>query len=234
MQHQVVGAWVVVLGALGPVVRHCVREDGAVAVERADGDGHRRLVERLEPLPRVLVPEVVRAVGAGGGERAEGGVEGDAVDGVDVLVLAVALEGEVLGAVVLVDVVDGDAPFDRADAVALLVGEASHTAALVLEGRGDGAVDGRGVGQVDDDHPAVGDAHDEQRVAHVHAVRALGLLEDAEGLGDLPSQYLTVRSHEEVTRQFISCTQKRFFTGCSCAATCVACDVARSHTLAVL
>ena len=108
-----VGARVVVLGALRPVVRDGVREDVALAVEGADGDRRARLVELLEPLPRLLVPKVERAVGAGGGERAEGRVEGDAVDGVDVVVLAVALEREVLRLVLLVDVLDGDAAWER-------------------------------------------------------------------------------------------------------------------------
>jgi len=109
----VVGARVVVLGALRPVVRDGVREDVALAVEGADGDRRARLVELLEPLPRLLVPKVEGAVGAGGGERAEGRVEGDAVDGVDVVVLAVALEREVLRLVLLVDVLDGDAAWKR-------------------------------------------------------------------------------------------------------------------------
>ena len=108
-----VGARVVVLGALRPVVRDGVREDVALAVEGADGDRRARLVELLEPLPRLLVPKVERAVGAGGGERAEGRVEGDVVDGVDVVVLAVALEREVLRLVLLVDVLDGDAAWER-------------------------------------------------------------------------------------------------------------------------
>ena len=46
--------------------------------------------------------------------------------------------------------------------------------------------------------------------------------------------HLTVLSHEEVTTQPISCTQKMFLIGWSCAATCVAWLVARSQILAVL
>ena len=42
----------------------------------------------------------------------------------------------------------------------------------------------------------------------------------ARGVGLLPSQYLTVLSHDDVTTQFISCTQKIFLIGASCAATC--------------
>ena len=109
VEEEVVGARVVVLGALRPVVRDGVREDVALAVEGADGDRRARLVELLEPLARLLVPKVEGAVGAGGGERAEGRVEGDAVDRVNVVVLAVALEREVLRLVLLVDVLDGDA-----------------------------------------------------------------------------------------------------------------------------
>lgn len=44
---------------------------------------------RLEALPLVLVPEGVRAVGAGGGEGAVAVVEGDGVDGVDLFVVVV-------------------------------------------------------------------------------------------------------------------------------------------------
>ena len=117
-----VGARVVVLGALRPVVRDGVREDVALAVEGADGDRRARLVELLEPLPRLLVPKVERAVGAGGGERAEGRVEGDAVDGVDVVVLAVALEREVLRLVLLVDVLDGDAAWERRELALGIIG----------------------------------------------------------------------------------------------------------------
>ena len=117
-----VGARVVVLGALRPVVRDGVREDVALAVEGADGDRRARLVELLEPLPRLLVPKVEGAVGAGGGERAEGRVEGDAVDGVDVVVLAVALEREVLRLVLLVDVLDGDAAWERRELALGIIG----------------------------------------------------------------------------------------------------------------
>ena len=44
---------------------------------------HSQLGGRLEALPLVLVPEGVRAVGAGGGEGPVAVVEGDGVDGVD-------------------------------------------------------------------------------------------------------------------------------------------------------
>ena len=46
---------------------------------------------RLEALPLVLVPEGVRAVGAGGGEGAVAVVEGDGVDGVDLFVVVLVV-----------------------------------------------------------------------------------------------------------------------------------------------
>ena len=77
------------------------------------GIGEHALLNCLSRCRAILVPKVEGAVGAGGGERAEGRVEGDAVDGVDVVVLAVALEREVLRLVLLVDVLDGDAAWER-------------------------------------------------------------------------------------------------------------------------
>ena len=56
----------------------------------------------------------------------------------------------------------------------------------------------------------------------------------AAAVPDLPSQYLIVLSHDDVTIMLISDTQKIFLTGASCAATCVWLLDARSHTFAVL
>ena len=81
-------------------------------VEGADGDGQAGLLEGLEPLPRVLVPEVEGAVAAGRGERTELRMECDAVHRVDVLIVPVALERKVLLILDLVHVVDGDAALD--------------------------------------------------------------------------------------------------------------------------
>lgn len=70
----------------------------------------------------ILIPEVESAVAAGGAERAVDGVEADRVDGVNVADVAVgwgrfavALEGEVGGGVLVLDVLDGAAAFDTTD-----------------------------------------------------------------------------------------------------------------------
>ena len=70
--------------ALAPVVADGVGEDGSVLVESGGRDAAAHVGVALEPVLRVLVPEVERAIGARGAEGAVDGVEGDVVDGVDV------------------------------------------------------------------------------------------------------------------------------------------------------
>lgn len=90
----------VALVPLAPVVRDGVGEDAARLVEGRRDDGAADGRVPLEAVLGVLVPEVERAVGAGGAEGAVDGVEGDVVygvDGDDVVGggLAVTLEGKV-------------------------------------------------------------------------------------------------------------------------------------------
>lgn len=101
VEHDLVGV-VLAVGhvALAPVVADGVREDGAARVEGGRRDAAADVRVPLEPVLRVLVPEVERAVATG---RAEGPVlrvERDVVDGVHLGRVAlgrvaVALEGEV-------------------------------------------------------------------------------------------------------------------------------------------
>lgn len=101
MQHDLDGVVLrIVLVALAPVVADGVGKDAAALVERRRRDAAADVGVALEAVLGVLVPEVERAVGAGGAEGAVDGVEGDGVDGVDVdgVVdggVAVALEGKV-------------------------------------------------------------------------------------------------------------------------------------------
>jgi len=96
-----------------PVVRDCVREDRAGAVERGRSDRARRIRESLEPRPRIFVPEVDRPVGAAGREGTVDGVELNIVHRVDLrLVLrsrglfAVAFEGEVVLGILILHVLN--------------------------------------------------------------------------------------------------------------------------------
>jgi len=101
MQHdlsRIVGR--VSLVALGPVVADGVRKYGAVAVELGCRNAATHIRVALEPMLRVLVPEVEGTVATGRAKRAVLRVEGDGVDRVHVghVILrgvAVAFEGEV-------------------------------------------------------------------------------------------------------------------------------------------
>lgn len=85
MQHQLDGLLLVVgLVALGPVVTDRIGKDVTVFVELGRRDGPADVGVALEAVLGVLVPEVKRAVRAGGREGAVLGVEGDVVDRVDV------------------------------------------------------------------------------------------------------------------------------------------------------
>ena len=117
---------------LTPIITHRIREDRARAVEARRRDRLPHLRIALEAVLCVFIPEVERAVGAGGAERAVDGVERDCVDGEDVDRvagvggrLAVALEGEVVGRVFFLNVVEGAAAFDGADGEAGRVDEAA-------------------------------------------------------------------------------------------------------------
>ena len=92
----------------------------SVAAEGAARDWLVHGLRGLELGPGVLVPEGVPAVRPHGGQGAVHRVEGDVVDGVDVLealgdaVGAVALEGEVVLGVLRVHVLDGHATLNAA------------------------------------------------------------------------------------------------------------------------
>lgn len=164
--------------ALAPVVAARIGKHVARAVEIRRDDGLARLRIALEAVFGVLVPEVKGAVAAGGGEGAVDGVKADGVDGVDVAdvvgeVLAMALEGEVGGVVLVLDVLDGAAALDAANGVARGVGEAGDDARLPLEGGLHGLVPFLGLVEIDDVDPAFGRADDEQLVAAVHGVDAV-------------------------------------------------------------
>eukprot|EP00326_Haptolina_ericina_P036993 CAMPEP_0181252026 /NCGR_PEP_ID=MMETSP1096-20121128/47230_1 /TAXON_ID=156174 ORGANISM="Chrysochromulina ericina, Strain CCMP281" /NCGR_SAMPLE_ID=MMETSP1096 /ASSEMBLY_ACC=CAM_ASM_000453 /LENGTH=254 /DNA_ID=CAMNT_0023349727 /DNA_START=390 /DNA_END=1156 /DNA_ORIENTATION=+ len=155
-----------------------VRKYCAVPIERTHWDRHVRLAEGLEPLPRVFVPEIESAIGTRGGKSAERRVERDTIDRINVLVFSMALERKILAGVTVMYMMDRHATLYGTEAETLLVWEARYTSALILEGRSNCAEDLRWVRHVDNDHLAVSSGDNEQRVSHVHAVCALGQLQD--------------------------------------------------------
>ena len=85
VQHNLDGvALGVILESLAPVVADGVGEDGACLVEGRGRDAAADTGISLQALLGVLVPEVERAVRAGGAESAVYRVEGNVVNGVNV------------------------------------------------------------------------------------------------------------------------------------------------------
>jgi hypothetical protein len=102
-------------------------------------------------------------------------VKGDIIDRVDIeVVLTVALEGEILCVVGLVDVVHGDSSFDGSEAEAALVGKGGDAAGLVLKRGGHGAERNTGLVKVDYHDLAVGRGGNQQLAPHVDGEWPLG------------------------------------------------------------
>lgn len=87
---------------LTPIITYSIGKDIPIAVERCGANRASNLRVPLEPVLRILVPEMERAVAAGGAEGAVHRVERDGVDAVDFgdvavggVGLPVAFEGEV-------------------------------------------------------------------------------------------------------------------------------------------
>ena len=181
MQHNLVGGLRGVGGvALAPVVADSVGEDASGAVESSRGDGAADGRIALQTVLGVLVPEVEGTVATGGAEGTVDGVERDGVDRVDVTDvaiggrgLAVALEGEVGGLVLLLDVVDGAATLDTADGVTGCIAEAADYPRLPLERGLIGLVDLGRVVEIDHVDVAVSGADHQQLVFDIHAIDAL-------------------------------------------------------------
>lgn len=105
----------------------------------------------------VLIPEVEGAITAGGAKSAMNGVEGDCVDGVDVVDVAViggglamALEAEVGTCVFVFDILDGTATLDTAYGETGGVRKTADYPRLPLEGGLQCLVEFGGVIEIDD------------------------------------------------------------------------------------
>ena len=163
--------------AFAPVIADGVCEDVAAAVESGAGDGAAHGGVSLETVLGVFIPEVERAVTAGGAERTMDRVEGDGVNGEDVvdfpLGLTMALKAEVGAGVLLFDILDSTAALDAADGEPCGVGEAADNPRLPLEGGLHGLVEFGGVVEVDDVDVPVSGADHEELVLDVHGVDPL-------------------------------------------------------------
>lgn len=124
---------------LTPIITTGIRKDIPRPAEARCRDALPRLREPLQPVLRVLVPEVEGPVRAARAEGSVNGVEGDGVDAVDVCLAAVggvglpvALETEIVVFVLLLYVLDCTAAFYAADGEAAAVCEAGDCPRLPL------------------------------------------------------------------------------------------------------
>lgn len=123
MQHDLVDSLLGIGGVtLAPVVADGVSEDISITVESARSDRASDSGITLETVLRILIPEVESTIGTCSAEGTMDRVERDSVNGVDIADIAVcrwgftvALEGEVRGGILLLDVLNSAATLNRAD-----------------------------------------------------------------------------------------------------------------------
>mmetsp|Transcript_45588 Transcript_45588/g.87177 ORF Transcript_45588/g.87177 Transcript_45588/m.87177 type:complete len:254 (+) Transcript_45588:386-1147(+) len=161
---------IVGLSSFAPLIADSVCKYGPVVVEcraryRCWTFGH-----CLQALLILLVPEVECAVGSTGHEGALGGMEGDVIHRVDVVVFAVALEGEVLGMHGLVHVLHRHATLHRAHEIPRLVWEARDASCLVTQRRDQLLVHLVGFLEIENLDVPLSRAGHQQRVLHAQRV----------------------------------------------------------------
>mmetsp|Transcript_14101 Transcript_14101/g.34961 ORF Transcript_14101/g.34961 Transcript_14101/m.34961 type:complete len:324 (-) Transcript_14101:691-1662(-) len=169
---------VVVLVALAPVVGAGVGEKMAAWIERRRGDRRINRRELLQPLAIVLVPESENTVAACCRECPVSGMEADRVYCVYLVVIPVALEGEVF--VRHAEVGDATSSFDAAHCVPRFVREGRHAPCLHFQCCVPGPHRLRvlaNLGEIVHQQLALGTTHDQHRVLQVHGVHPLRQIE---------------------------------------------------------
>lgn len=193
MKHHLVGQ---LLGVgrvtLTPVVADSVGKNISSAVESGAGNCSPNGRIPLQTMFGILVPEVEGAVTTGGAEGTVNGMEGDRVEGIDVVDVAlvgrgltVAFEAEVGARVLLFNILDGTATLDTTNGKPSGINETVDCPRLPLEGRLHGFVEFGGAIEIDDVDVPVRRTDNEEFVLHVHGVHSLLTLERGDG-GGLP------------------------------------------------
>lgn len=181
MQHDLVFRLLGVGGvALTPVVADRVGENASSTVEGGGRDGASDGRVSLESVLGVFVPEVEGTVGTSCAEGSVDGVEANGVDSVDIADvgrarggLAMTLEGEVRGGILLVDVLNGTSAFCGADGKPRGIGKATDYPRLPLERRLHGLKDGGRIVQIDDVDITICSADHEKLILDIHCVHAI-------------------------------------------------------------
>jgi len=122
-------------------VRRRDGKEGSISIEVEIGDGSR--VGRILTYPLLVgcVPNINESVTTSRGEGAVSRVEGDSIDGVEGVCLALALSVTFEGVFLFlngcrnIEILDGHPTLDRAESVARVVRKATHTPCLVHQRR---------------------------------------------------------------------------------------------------
>lgn len=193
MKHHLVGQ---LLGVgrvtLTPIVADSVCKDISSAVEsgarNCSPDGR----IPLQTMFGILVPEVEGTVTTGGAKGTMNRMEGDRVEGIDVVDVAlvgrgltVAFEAEIGARVLLLDILDGTATLDATNGKPSGINETVDCPRLPLEGRLHGFVEFGGAIEVDNVDVPVRCTDNEEFILHIHGVHSLLTLERGDG-GGLP------------------------------------------------
>ena len=170
----------IALKPLAPIIADRVRKNAPVSREIRGADRTSDLWKAFQPVLGVFVPEMERAVTAGGAECAVDRVEGYVVDAEDVADVAligwcdaVALEGEIEGGVFVFHVLNRAAALYATDSEAVGLLEARNYSRLPFQRGLYRLVELRRLVEIDDVDIAVCRRYHEHCVFRVHAIYSL-------------------------------------------------------------
>lgn len=191
MQHDFIKRlWIVIHITLAPVIRHGISKDVARSVELGCCNGASHFRVPFQSVLCVLVPKVECAVAACGGKGAVLRMEGDGVHGIDVghvsivgRCLAVAFEGEVVGRVLVVNVLNRATAFDGSNCKAGAINEGTDCSRLPLKWALQRLVELVWLLEIDDANVSFCCADNQHGVvSNVHCIDALPGIDGGNGL----------------------------------------------------
>ena len=172
-----------VVASLGPIVGTGVRKESALCAKGCGSDLSCQISKSLESLFVVLVPKIDDSVGSGSRKGPELLVKGNGIDGKDVVLLTMALEGEGILAVGFGNVMNSHASFDTPHGKAGTIVETGHASRLVPKRRFL-AMNFAGLTRdIVGENVSSGSGYHEQIVADVHGVDTFGHVDHSGRIG---------------------------------------------------
>lgn len=158
----------ILLISLTPVIAYSICEDGTLSIEVCGCDGSTDGGVSFESMFGIAIPKVKGTIAPRSRESTVDRVERNGIDAEDIGYITVrtrsrgaismAFEAEIVGRILLLDILNGASALDTAYSEASSVGEGGDDTSLVFERGLDGFVWGFGFVEVDDVDIAVGSA----------------------------------------------------------------------------